>query len=217
MSTSTCEAKAYTESTTSKDTQENVHSMSDLLKRLIALSEEQEKISVQHLLETFGTRTFGPLLFIPSAIALFPLTGGIPGMSIFTASIIILVAVQLLLSREHVWLPSSMVSREVPADKLKQGCERMLPYTRKMDSLLSTRWVFLTQKPFSWFAAILSILLALTMYPLALVPFGAAPPSFAILCIATAITMRDGLLMVVGCASTIGSLFFTLWMTGFLG
>ncbi|MEL6747496.1 MAG: exopolysaccharide biosynthesis protein, partial [Pseudomonadota bacterium] len=79
---------------------QNLHEILDQLKE----GTNGDTVSVDDLLHAFSTRSFGPLLLVPSLIALGP-TGAIPGMSIVMGSVIILVAGQMLISHDRPWLP----------------------------------------------------------------------------------------------------------------
>ena len=56
----------------------------------------------------------------------------------------------------------------------------------------------MTRPPAIWLIALTCIAMAALMFPLALVPFGVAPPAAAICLLALGLTSRDGLLVALG-------------------
>lgn len=168
-------------------------------------SDSDQKTTVGDIVNSFGGRAYAPLIIIPAVIALFPITGGIPGMSIFTATVIILVTVQMLVTQGTIWLPEFIRQREISKKRLSDLSEKWQGRLRWVDRWFQKRMVFLTESPFNSVLAILCIVLSLTMYPLAFVPMGAAPPSFAIMLIGLSLLTKDGLLAIIGSVSTLVS------------
>ena len=183
----------------------NSDSLTETLKNLVTFSQESEsqQISIKQIMEAFGSRAHGPLLLLPAVIALFPITGGIPGMSMLTATIIILVALQMLFSRGSIWLPGFVKKRSISQERLEKLVDNWQPWTEWLDRAFTSRLEFLTRPPFSQGIAVLCIGLALTMYPLAFVPMGAAPPSFTIMLLALALIAQDGIMGIVGTIVTL--------------
>jgi hypothetical protein len=119
--------------------------LSSLLQHLVDETDGKH-VTLGELLETFGERSFGPLLLIPSIIAVAP-TGAIPGMSIVTGTIIIMVAVQMLIGRNYVWLPNRVTSFEFERSTLKSAVAKAQPWTDRMDGLMGRRFAFLATWP----------------------------------------------------------------------
>ncbi len=180
--------------------------MSDVLDHFVE-NTEGDKVSLGDLLRALDTRSFGPLLLVPALIALSPV-GAVPGMSIVTGSLIILIAGQMFFTR-HPWLPSRLLNFSFPRTRLEDAVKKIQPWVKWMERALGQRLVFLTKTPADYVIAVISILLALTFYPLALLPGAVALPSFTIALLAVALTARDGLLALLGFAGTGG----TAWCT----
>ncbi|HRX82126.1 MAG TPA: exopolysaccharide biosynthesis protein, partial [Pirellulaceae bacterium] len=78
---------------------------------------------------------------------------------------------------------------------------------------LHRRLSVLTKGPALIGIGVISILLAITFFPLALVPFGVFVPGLAITLLALGVTARDGLLVLLGYAGAIVAivLMFVYW------
>ncbi len=174
----------------------DLQNLEDLLDCMLEET-DGDKITLNDLMSTVESRSFGPLLLLPSFVALSPL-GAIPGMSVITGTMIILIAAQLLLNRDHPWLPSKLMSISFDREKLDNGTSKVRPWAKWIDKWLAKRWTILTKAPFSQIVAAMAIVLALTFYPLALVPWGVAIPSGAIVLFSLGLTSRDGLFVLTG-------------------
>jgi hypothetical protein len=178
-----------------------------------AESNGDEQISVGEVVDSFGRRSYGPLLAVPALIALIPVIGGIPGVSIITATIILFVCVQMLIWNEGVWLPERLRQLHLPANKVSQGAKQSKSWVSWSDGFIAPRLKFLSQPPCSYITPVVCTALAISMYPLALVPMGVAPPAAAILFLAIGIVAGDGALLLVGYAAALacgGFLYYTL-------
>ncbi len=200
-----------------KDSQkqkENPESLSGILQQLVNASEQSEgkQTSVGQIVEAFGSRAHGPLLLIPALLALIPITGGIPGISITTATIIILVSLNMLFSHGTVWMPKFIRERSVSHHKLEGLVNKNMFWIKWFDKLFQPRLQFMTEKPFSYVIALICIGLSLAMYPLVFIPMGAAPPSFVIMLLALALMAKDGIITIVGMILT----GVTAWLTYYL-
>ena len=171
-------------------------SIGDILDRVDELAGKEQKVELGHVVKAMGHRSHGPFLLIPALIEMSPI-GGIPGLPTVLAAIIILVSVQILLGRKHLWLPGFLERRAIKADTARKAVEKMRGFAKVMDRWFHGR---LPQFTTGWFvraAAIVCILLALTVPPLELLPFASTAPMFAVACFGLAMLVRDGLLMIV--------------------
>lgn len=168
-----------------------------------------ESLTFGEMLNTVKSRSFGPLLLLPASVALSPV-GAIPGMSIVTGTIIILIAVQLLWGLDHPWIPQYLESFKIPRERLTKALKTMRPWVQWVDGSLHKRLTFLTNRPFDSIVAGICILLAITFYPLALVPGGVALPSGAIVLFSLGLTSKDGLFVLIGLLLTAVSVYLTV-------
>src|SRR5690606_39349695 len=84
-----------------------------------------ERTSVGDVLDHIGTRSFAPILLVAGLVMLAPLVGDIPGVPVLMGVIVILVAGQFLLRREHVWLPQWILRRSVEHSKVEKAAKWM--------------------------------------------------------------------------------------------
>lgn len=208
MSTCNPVARGAPESDTDGDTQ-GTGSLSQILSNLVD-DTKGEKVTLGELFDTLDQRSYGPLLLLPALIAVAP-TGAIPGMSIVTGSIIALFAVQLLIGKSHPWLPESLERFEFSRKTLSRSVDKAMPWVKAVESHLRRRFTLLAEPPANGIVALLCLLLALTMFPLALLPFAVALPGTAIMFFALGLTTRDGLLILAGFVFSALAIALTYW------
>lgn len=161
-----------------------------------------DSVTIGEILDKFDSRSFGPLLLIPALIAVAP-TGMIPGMSMITGTIIILVSLQMIAGRNHVWLPSRMESFSMPRARVGQVADAVKSWAQWIDKWLAVRWQLLSGRIGLKVIAIVCGLLATSMFPLAFLPFAVAIPGTAIMFFAIGLTTRDGVVIGIGYAMAI--------------
>ncbi|SLN73835.1 exopolysaccharide biosynthesis protein [Oceanibacterium hippocampi] len=165
----------------------------------VSEASEGEHVSVDAMIGAVGKRAFGPLLLVFSLIALSPV-GAIPGATILLGALIILVAGQVLLGRQTPWIPGRLLRIEVASERARRAIGRIKPWLARVDRIIRPRWPALLEGPSRRVVALICVVLAMLMYPLALVPGGAAVPALAIAILSLGISAFDGLLLAVGLA-----------------
>ena len=178
---------------TQQDTTEDLVGLIDRIKD----NTDGDEVSIGALVEAVGRRAFGPLFIITSLIAILP-TGAIPGMSVLTGTIMLLLSVQLLLGSQRIWLPDFVSKRAMPRDRLISSLDRIRPRAETIGRYVGPRMSFFLHPPFFQMVAVAGIIVSLSMYPLAVVPFGAFPAGLSLLVIGLGLTVRDGLLIASG-------------------
>jgi hypothetical protein len=171
--------------------------LSELLDHLVEATDGQTKIVISDLLDSLDSRSHGPMLLFPAIIAISPI-GMIPGMSVVTGTLIILIAVQMMFFSSRPWIPKRLANFEFSREKLTSGVAKTQPWVKWFEKVIHARWEFLTQGIMIYPIAVLSILLAVSFYPLALVPLGVLAPGFAVTLFALGLTARDGFLVILG-------------------
>ena len=186
----------------------NPNSVCGIVDRLTEIGDENDKVSIGDIVDAFGTRSYGPVLLVPALIGVSPL-GGIPAVPTILAASLLLIAVQLVFGKDHLWLPGILRNRSVDGEKLANGAEDMEGVAKRMDKIFHGRLEIFTGHTAARIAAGVVALLCLAIPPLELVPFAVALPMAVIAAFGIALTVRDGLLMLVAFLGS-GAAFYML-------
>lgn len=163
---------------------------------------EGEEISVGDLLDMFGDRSFGPIITLLGLLVVLPPLGGIPGLPMIVGCIILLFSLQIMFGAHRIWMPGFIEDRSIECSKLEEAEDRVKPWLKRIDRLITERLKWATGKTATYLAAIAVSLLSLTLIPLELVPFAVAIPGIVIVLFGLALVARDGALMLAGFAGT---------------
>ncbi|KRS13889.1 membrane protein [Roseovarius atlanticus] len=177
-----------------------------LLDEVGQLAEGEDRVSVRDVVDAIGGRGFGPIIFVIALLGASPL-GGIPGVPTLFAVLVILIAVQILLGWQSFWIPDRIGDRAVEQAKVTRSVRKARSVAQWMDRHFGHRLEALTGQPAQIAAACVVVGLCLMIPPLEVVPFAALIPFAAIALLGLAITVRDGMLMVVAFAASAGALF----------
>lgn len=173
-------------STTPKDA-----ALSDLLRGLI--EGPPGPVSVRDIVDHFGHRAFGAVLFVFSVPNLLPLP---PGSSTVLGLPLIIIAPQLAIGARRPWLPRAVADRTVDRSALATAFSKLIPRLEQVERLLAPRLTFL-------FGAVGDRLIGLICFLLALVlilpiPLGNMAPAASIGVFALSLTQRDGAFALLG-------------------
>ncbi len=182
-----------------------VHSVCDILDKLRELSESNDRVKIGDMLEAIGKRSFGPFLLLPALIDISPV-GSIPGLPTFLGLMIAITAFQLLIGRNHLWLPGFIANRSRKSEDVKKAADKLNPLAKRLDRWFHGRLPRLTSKPFQRVAAVIILLLTLTVPPLELLPLATTLPMSAIAAFGLALLVHDGLLMLIAGAMSIAAI-----------
>lgn len=155
------------------------------------------KISVGDLMEAIESRGFGALLLLPALLTFLP-TGGIPGVPGVCAIMIILICGQMVFGRRHAYIPKNIKNLSIRRKKLETILDKSRPTLKFLDHFVTQRFSFMFQPLTERIIAGISILLALTFFPLAFIPFAVLPSAAAIVLMSLGLLSRDGLLVILG-------------------
>jgi hypothetical protein len=190
-----------------------LEAIAEVLDRLDELGASRTRVTVGDVREALGKDAFGPALLTSGLLALSPI-GDIPGAPTVLSLLIITVAAQMVFGRSDLWLPQFLARRSFSAHRLRQTARVLRPAVRIAATVVRRRLTFLTVGPFERAIAATCVLLAVTLPPLEVVPFGATVPSSAITGFSVALVARDGLLALLSFVLTIGGSFFVLRLLG---
>ncbi len=182
-------------------------SIDEVIEELEDYAEHHRRVCIADILDEFGHRSYGPFLVLLPLIELTPI-GAIPGLPSLLALMIGIVALQLMLHRDHIWLPDFIQKRSIRGRNLASALHKIDGVAHFLDTCCAGRLKGLTHGIAVRVAGFCIILLSLTVPPLELVPFASSVPMLAIAAFGVALTVRDGLLMIVAAGITLGAFGF---------
>lgn len=172
------------------------HDLEDLLGQIEALADRDDRVRLRDLHDLIGVRAFGPLLLVMALVALTPI-GAVPALPTALAIAVTLIAGQVVLGRNRLWLPDFVERRHVSSKKLKASVRALSRPARWLDAVVRPRLERLTEPPFDRLVALACVAIALMIPPLEFVPFGVAAPALALALMGLALTTRDGLVVIL--------------------
>ena len=175
---------------------DDTRALGDLLDRVdVALS--QTPVSVQSVLDAVGEQSFAPVILIIAFVMVSPLSG-IPGSSSIAALLIILVGVQGLIGRKHLWLPQFLLRRTIPGTKLRRAVNWLRKPANWFDRHSHRRWPILTIAPMRWATLASCVVLPMSWPFLEIFPFVTSFGAGAVSLLAFGLVTRDGLYVLLG-------------------
>lgn len=186
-------------------------SVTQVLGELDELAAHNDEVCVGDVLDDFGKRSFGPFIMLPALMEITPV-GGIPGVPSFLALVIALTAVQLLVGRDHVWMPQFIQRRSVSGKKLHKAVGKLRGVADFLDRHSEGRLEALTTGIAIKLVAILVLVLCCTVPPLEFLPFASSIPMLAIAVLGLALTVRDGALLLTSMIFTLFASAVGTWM-----
>ncbi|OWU80754.1 exopolysaccharide synthesis protein [Phaeobacter sp. 22II1-1F12B] len=151
-----------------------------------------EKTSLREAIESLGEASFVPVLMAPALAVVTPLSG-IPLFSSICGALIALVSIQMLLNRDHLWLPDWLMKRRIPSDKLRDATEKMEKPAAFLDRYSRKRLSLLVRRPARWVTETACLICGSLMPLLELVPFSSSLLGSAVVLFALGLLVRDGL------------------------
>ncbi len=153
-----------------------------------------ERISLGQLIDGFGNRAFGALLFIFALPVALPIA--IPGISAVLGAPLLFLSWQLMRGREQPWLPELMRGRSFRRIDFARMLTRVLPWMRRLERLVGPRLIRLVTGRGERIIGFLAFMLAMILFlP---IPFGNTIPGLAIALLALAVLERDGVAVIAG-------------------
>jgi hypothetical protein len=177
--------------------------LEDVLDCLGDAPNKDGRVSIASLLQTIGRRSFGPVLLFAALVMSAPVIGDIPGVPVMSGLIIILVAVQLLLHRDHVWLPQWLLRRSASRDKVDRAVNKLRKPARFVDRFLRHRLERLTRGGMAQLILAVCILTSCATPFMELVPLSANVAGAALMAFGLALIANDGVFALVGYAITV--------------
>ncbi|MBA2114509.1 exopolysaccharide biosynthesis protein [Bremerella alba] len=191
-------AQTTEEPTTSEDDADDAppEGLVDILEQMKE-NTDGDQVTLEDTLDSLNSRSFGPLLLVPAVMAVSPI-GAIPGMSIVTGCILLLIAVQMIFSSGRPWLPQRLLDFSFSRETMTKGIDKTLPWAKWLEKFTDRRLQTITHSPFHYVIAAIIAFLALLFIPLAFLPFAVSIPGTAIALFALGMTARDGVMVILG-------------------
>lgn len=151
------------------------------------------KVSVSDILEAFGHRAFGALIFVFAAPLVLPMP---PGASAILGAPLMFITAQWMLGRKTLWLPKVLLERTMSMSDFRAVTTKMKPYLERLERRMRPRLTFM-YNPLGdrLLGAVCFTLSIIVFLP---IPFGNMLPSFAIAAFAIGAAERDGVAAIVG-------------------
>lgn len=178
-------------------------SVSQLLELIGARS--AKKVSVADILEAFGDRAFGALMFVFAAPLVLPMP---PGVSAILGAPLAFITAQWMLGRRTLWLPKAVLNRTMSMSDFRSLTGKLAPYLERIERRLRPRLTFMYNRVGDRVIGAVCFLLAIIVFlP---IPFGNMLPSFAIAAFAIGAAERDGVAAIIGWVAAITSVLVLL-------
>jgi hypothetical protein len=180
---------------------QTLNNLEQVLDHIARAAGDRDAVSMGTIVEAVGRRSFGPLLLMAGVVMTSPLSG-IPGMSTSMAVLVLSIAFQLLVGRDHFWLPGWLLQRSVSRKKLNRALDFLKRPARFIDRHLRPRLTILVHNAGAYVIAVLCIAIAAGMPIMELVPFSATAAGVALSAFGLALVARDGALALFAVAWT---------------
>jgi hypothetical protein len=184
-----------------------IQSLNDLIERLRAMDTSRDWVSVDDVFEIIGPRSFGPVLLFSGLVTVAPIIGDIPGVPTLMALLVIVVAIQLVIGRQHIWLPKLLRERAIERAKLEKALGHLESPATWLDRLFKPRLQMLASRPGSHLLGGAALFVAATMPLLEFIPFSATVAGIALTTFGLSLITRDGYMAIVSLVTTGGVVF----------
>ena len=172
----------------------------------------KEQVDINDLVQAIGHASFTPVLLLPAIAVATPLSG-IPLFSTLMGSLIFLVALQILLRRDHLWLPQWLLRRKTNSARVRSVFQRLRPVLGWLDAHTYARLTAFGHRPLIFIPQILCVLSGLVMPFLEFVPFSSSLVGGAVALLAFGMLARDGLFIILGLTVYVSPIFLVLYVT----
>lgn len=182
------------------------------LVQILTPADGAARLRVRDLVRASADRGFGlALVFVafPALIPFFP-----PGASMVVGLLVIVVAIQMLLGRRQLWLPSRALDYVFSERATRALVAQGEKWEQRFRRVTKPRLGFMTGRLASAFVAVPTIGIGVALFlPL---PFLNSLPAIAVITIGIGLAKRDGLLVLLGTAVCLGILVALAAMPGLL-
>lgn len=155
---------------------------------------KEKKFTVQRILSSLGTTSFGTSLMVFSIPEVLPIP--VPGISAIVALPTGIISAQMAMGKKEITLPKWLLKRSVPRKALAGAIRTILPVLERLERRVKPRWSWTSSAGARRFLGLFILLLAgFIALP---VPGTNMPLAIAIFVIALGLVERDGLMITAG-------------------
>jgi hypothetical protein len=170
--------------------------------RQILADNPQDMISVDQIVKSLGTTSFGTSLMVFSIPEVIPIP--VPGLSAVVALPTGLLGAQMIMGNGEIRLPKALLKRSIPRKAFATAVKTILPFLERAEKKVRPRWQWATTPAAKRFLGVLIFVLACVIaLP---IPMTNMPPAIAIFIIALGLVERDGKLISLGVALGLASI-----------
>lgn len=162
-----------------------------------------DTVSVGELLDRLDARATGVVLLV---LALPMCVPNIPGISTIFGVLMLAPAIQLLFGQRRLWVPKQVREIKVDCAAMRKTFAAATPTLRRVEYLIKPRWSRLTRFPATILVGLQTLVMALIL--ILPIPAGNWPPGMIVAASALALLQRDGILMLLTNAASIGLVYF---------
>jgi hypothetical protein len=128
----------------------------------------------------------------------------VPGVSTTVAVLVLLIAGQFLFGRNYFWLPRWLLRRSLSRSKFNRVLKILRPVARFVDKLIGRRLTVLTESAAVYGIAGASIVIALIMPPLEMLPLTNHVAGAALTAFGLGLVAHDGVRVIIALAICLG-------------
>lgn len=176
---------------------QRTHDVEDHLDRIAEAAADEDRVSLEEILDALEGVSFGSLLLVAGLVTLVPIIGDIPGVPTTMGVLVILASSQLLIGRESMWLPRWLRERGVKGSSVEKALRWVRPVARTIDRVLHPRLDVFVQGAATYVIAVITLLVGAVMPLMEFVPFSANAAGVVLTTFGLALMVRDGLLALV--------------------
>ena len=175
---------------------ERPDSLGDVIERVIAAG-DRETVTLRAVIEATSSSSFAAILLLPAVAVATPLSG-IPFFSSLMGILICLIAVQMLIRRDHLWLPQWILRRSMKGPRVTAAFAKLRPAAAWLDKRTDRRFRLMNHRPLIYVPQILCVISGAIMPILEFVPFSSSILGVGVSLLALGMLTRDGVVIIVG-------------------
>lgn len=173
-----------------------VTSLTEIIDEVIAVA-GSDRVSLRDVIRAVGDASFAPILLLPALSVATPLSG-IPLFSTLMGVVIFLISIQMLMRKEHLWLPRWMLRCTVKGAIVRRAFGYLYPVGNWVDAKTDRRFRVLVQRPLIFIPQMLCAISGAMMMLLEFIPFSSSIMGLAVALLALGMMTRDGIVLLVG-------------------